>query len=281
MLVCFVSSRGSSFATGSFTNASSGIGARVGNVNTRMQALAVSSTTKPTDFSDAASVQPQKFAPTKDLDCDGELASLVISMKKTTLSGLCREAERMGLESPGHYVARMLESSGSKEDWSGPDSSIALFSQGQREKNVGDHAPFLLVTSRRPRLSGVLTAIRQQSELVQIVPDLEQACYRVQSARWTCLVIDIDSQGALASAIDSIIQIRNQRPNLPIILISALVKQNDFDLERLPLCDVTLRLPVAAEDFLFAVEEAKVNNRIWIARRRSQNLCRIEATSVL
>lgn len=207
----------------------------------------------------------------------GALADvLTVRVDGATLDRLSRQAAQMGAQSPADLVARMLDSLPAPETAGWLEGAGAVPSDRRQDDGRQGYAPYLVVTSRRARLAGILAWIRQQGDLAHVVPDLEQAAQHVHATRWSCIVVDVDSQGDLAAAVDAVVTLREQRPNLPVILVSAQVKRDDFELERLPLCDVTLRLPVDPENFCFAVQEAQVNNRVWIARRRALHLSRAD-----
>lgn len=133
-------------------------------------------------------------------------------------------------------------------------------------------APFLLVSQRAARLDHVVGWIHARGSAVKLVSSLDEAVADVRAKRWTSIVVDADSVGDLPMVVDTLVRLREERPHLPLILVSGRVSRDDFDLERLPLCDVTLRHPVEADNFGFAVQEAMINNRVWIARRRALHL---------
>jgi hypothetical protein len=135
---------------------------------------------------------------------------------------------------------------------------------------------YLIVTKRPLRLADVLDWVQAQGAVGRIASDLEDALNQIRANRWTCAVFEVDSLGDLKDVVDAIVELRDQRPNLPVILVSRHVQRDDFDHFRLPLCDVTLRFPVDAANFSFAVDEALVNNRVWIARRRMRHLSSAE-----
>jgi len=83
----------------------------------------------------------------------------------------------------------------------------------------------------------------------------------------THVMVDIDALGGIVVAYDGLRLLRNQRPNLPVIVVSEDLSANDFSLERLPLCDASLRAPVAYSALEYALTESReVNNPAWVAR---------------
>ena len=133
-------------------------------------------------------------------------------------------------------------------------------------------SPVIIATKDRQRISALMGWIGDQGHPVVLADALAEMEYRVHAARCGCLIVDIDTFDDLVRAIDVLVQLREQRPNLMVILLSEQVRRDDFSLERLPLCDVTLRYPLEPADLAFALEEAAVNNRVWIWRRRSFRL---------
>lgn len=131
---------------------------------------------------------------------------------------------------------------------------------------------FLFVTKRHHRLAAVLDWVQAQGAFSMVVSGIDEALDHIHTDRWTCAIFEIDSLGELKDIVGTIVELRDQRPNLPVILVTRHVQRDDFDHLRLPLCDVTLRFPVDTANFSFAVDEAIVNNRVWIARRRIRHM---------
>jgi hypothetical protein len=71
-------------------------------------------------------------------------------------------------------------------------------------------------------------------------------------------------------AYDYLHDLRQRRPDLPVILVSEDFSSNDFSTERLPLCDASLRAPVVFSALEFALSEAlDVNNPQWVERLKA------------
>ncbi len=80
----------------------------------------------------------------------------------------------------------------------------------------------------------------------------------------THVVVDLDALGGIALAFDALRTLRLARPDLPVILVSQDFQSNDFGLDRLPLCDASLRAPVVFAALEFALSEvSEVNNPAW------------------
>ncbi|PTV97629.1 hypothetical protein C8J27_101746 [Rhodobacter aestuarii] len=80
------------------------------------------------------------------------------------------------------------------------------------------------------------------------------------------LLVDLDTLGGVAVMAESLMRLREGRPDISIVLLSEEVAGHDFGLERLALADITLRLPCAFASFEFALAEAPINNAIWQER---------------
>lgn len=79
-------------------------------------------------------------------------------------------------------------------------------------------------------------------------------------------LIDVDHLGGIAQIVDQLMKLRLHRPDLTVILLTEEGESHDFSLERLALCDVTLRVPCSYAAFEFAIVEAPINNRVWQER---------------
>ena len=97
--------------------------------------------------------------------------------------------------------------------------------------------------------------------------DLTEGLPQETRAPLTHALIDLEALGGIALACDALLALRNQRPDLAVILVSCEFQSNDFSVERLALCDASLRAPVVFSALEFAVSEARdVNNPQWIKR---------------
>ncbi len=84
------------------------------------------------------------------------------------------------------------------------------------------------------------------------------------------VMIDLDAFGSVMRAYDYLHDLRQRRPDLPVILVSEDFSSNDFSTERLPLCDASLRAPVVFSALEFALSEAlDVNNPQWVERLKA------------
>lgn len=132
--------------------------------------------------------------------------------------------------------------------------------------------PILFVTAKRRGVAEMENLIGLCGYSAAVVRTLEKAAQDAHVFRWNCMIVDLDSLNDVNGAVDALANLRKERPNLLVILLSKQVKRDDFSLERLALCDVTLRLPVGSEDLAFALQEARVNNQVWVMRCRQMKL---------
>jgi hypothetical protein len=135
-------------------------------------------------------------------------------------------------------------------------------------------SPFLIAARNEEFIAAVSDWVEDRRCRTHVVKNMACAIQEAYVERFSCAVFDIDSFGDVAITIDQIVAFRSEKPNLPVILATNLIKRDDFGCERLPLCDVTLRKPLYREGFSFGLQEAIINNRIWIARRRELQLQR-------
>lgn len=80
------------------------------------------------------------------------------------------------------------------------------------------------------------------------------------------MLIDFDSFGATDQTIDELRRLRNEHPDVWVILVSWAFGRDDFSTDRLPIADVCLRGPVSFARLELALVEAEVNNAIWQGR---------------
>ena len=77
------------------------------------------------------------------------------------------------------------------------------------------------------------------------------------------LLVDIDSLGGISWSIDQLLVLRAQRRSRITILLSAEFSSDDFDANRLWVCDASLRLPFSFARLEQAFVEADNNNLVW------------------
>lgn len=132
--------------------------------------------------------------------------------------------------------------------------------------------PILLIMGRRKSAAEVDRLISASGHPVLRERSIGKAAQQALGFRLKCMVVHVDSCGSPVQVIDDLVSLREERPNLTVVVVSKGVKRDDFSLERLAMCDVTLRLPAGPEDLEFALQEARINNRVWVMRCRQRKL---------
>jgi hypothetical protein len=84
---------------------------------------------------------------------------------------------------------------------------------------------------------------------------------------WSLLIIEVEGFGGVTAVIAKLLMLREEHPDLPIILASTRMAAHDFTAERLQICDSSLALPCTVGDLHVAVENAVANNLIWQKRQ--------------
>lgn len=82
------------------------------------------------------------------------------------------------------------------------------------------------------------------------------------------VIVDLEENVDLDHLIDQLFVLREYAPETRVILVSANFKCDDFDLERLSICDVSLRWPVSLARLELGLVMACFNNNIWSETRR-------------
>lgn len=131
--------------------------------------------------------------------------------------------------------------------------------------------PVVVVGSQRGSLAGALDWLADQSVPVRLLRSLETLASSEVCAEASHALIDLDAMGGVENAYEALRRLREDRPGLPVILASNFFRADDFGLERLPLCDVSLRLPCSFAAFEFALSEAEINNQIWQDRKKGHD----------
>ena len=89
-------------------------------------------------------------------------------------------------------------------------------------------------------------------------------------SRHVHVIFDLDSFGGITEVYDGLRNLRDTYPKVRVIAVSGSFLVNDFDLERLPLCDASLRWPVRSKTLEEAFHHADANNKVWNKRLMEQ-----------
>ncbi|GAA0303165.1 hypothetical protein [Rhodovulum strictum] len=128
----------------------------------------------------------------------------------------------------------------------------------------------VMLAAARFTASGVETRVITRRSVIYMDLDLAlsdlQRDARHAGRAWGCLVVQIDDFGGITGCIRALLRFRHLCPTVPVILLSTQTMQEDLSLERLTLCDVTLRTPVSAAAWRPVLGIARKNNRVWQSR---------------
>lgn len=83
---------------------------------------------------------------------------------------------------------------------------------------------------------------------------------------WAYVVVAMDDCGGIGAIFDTLRRFRMAYPQTPVILVSADFSKDDLSCERLPLADVSLKLPLVAGRLQDAMEMSLLNNVRWQLR---------------
>jgi DNA-binding response OmpR family regulator len=92
------------------------------------------------------------------------------------------------------------------------------------------------------------------------------AAYAESAAR-QILLLDIEPHNGISGLYDRLTRLRQEKPEVVVILASAMTRTDDLDTTRLAICDATVRLPVSAARFHNALDAAMMNNMTWCVRQ--------------
>lgn len=132
---------------------------------------------------------------------------------------------------------------------------------------VADNAAltFQIETLRGQGCDVVVSADRRQIRDLLGMPD----------GYWAMLIVEIEGFGGISAVIGSLMTLRREQPELPVIIASTRTPSHDFSQERLPICDASLALPSIASELSVALQNAVSNNQAW--RKRLEDLHQVNA----
>lgn len=132
--------------------------------------------------------------------------------------------------------------------------------------DVGSCEAFILVGDTLDPVARLLSGHGLSTIKLPSIADIRSSSWN--GVRISHLLIDIDKLGGIQSAIDDLRRIRDQLPELVVLLVSRDFASDDLSCDRLAACDVSLRAPVSLASLEFGLTEASlVNNRVWRKRR--------------
>ena len=84
--------------------------------------------------------------------------------------------------------------------------------------------------------------------------------------KYSHLLIDLDALGGIAKLFDTLRRFRDEMPTIPVILFSSDFLVDDMDLDRIWLCDASLRPTATFTTLELALAISEVNNQHWQAQ---------------
>jgi len=137
------------------------------------------------------------------------------------------------------------------------------------EATVAPKPDSAAIISADPRkVKFLLDSFAQQGVTVeQVHPGVFADRYEIfTETDWAYVVVAIDDCGGIGSVFDTLRRFRDAYPHTPVILASTDFSNDDLTCERLPLADVSLKLPLVAGQLQEAMETALMNNVRWQMR---------------
>ncbi len=151
------------------------------------------------------------------------------------------------------------------------DSRLKVFKAHDKDV-AGESAltagPVLVLAADSVPLTFQIEHLRKQGRDVAVCSDMGQFqnLLGMPIEHWSLLIIEIEGFGGITAVISKLMMLREEHPDLPIILASTRMSAHDFSAERLPICDASLALPCTAADLHVATLNAVNNNLIWQKR---------------
>ena len=125
--------------------------------------------------------------------------------------------------------------------------------------------PVLVLAADPVPLTFQIEHLRKQGRDVAVCSDMGQFqnLLGLPIEHWSMLIIEIEGFGGITAVIGKLLMLREEHPDLPIILASTRMAAHDFTTERLPICDSSLALPC---------EAAHVKSSRSVEARRTPNI---------
>lgn len=147
--------------------------------------------------------------------------------------------------------------------------NLMAVKNGSAEWSNGSDAPVVIVCADDPcRISqdfpfGLIEATRfiYCDNITVLLSGLARL-----KARSVILFFEVESFGGVDKTFEDLRFVRDSFSAVKIIFISKNFLVDDFSLERLPLCDVSLRWPASRHSMMEGLDVARENNQIWAAR---------------
>ncbi|MBI1416918.1 MAG: hypothetical protein GC146_06830 [Limimaricola sp.] len=126
--------------------------------------------------------------------------------------------------------------------------------------------PLFVLGGPEGAFSDCVAWIEDQGLQPRWLSQLPQGAGLADLPRSTMLLVDIDFLGGIVRVIDQLIELRRQRRDIIVILMSTEFGRHTLDQTRLAVADVSLRLPCSFASLELALTEAELNNDVWRQR---------------
>lgn len=83
--------------------------------------------------------------------------------------------------------------------------------------------------------------------------------------------VDVDSLGGPTQVVDRLLLFRQDLPHVTIVLLSSEFSSDDFSVDRLAICDCSIRCDQSLSNLEIALEQAFLNNSVWLARQSKRS----------
>lgn len=139
---------------------------------------------------------------------------------------------------------------------------------------------FLFLAEATPPLADLRAGLRDagaEEELFETPRTFFNRALTQGDAQTLC-VVNIDDFGGLGPLYERLRRFREAAPYVPVVLLSFGFRSDDFTSTRLPVCDVSMKLPRNRGALSQMLSEAIANNHLWCARHGLRD---IDGTSLL
>jgi DNA-binding NtrC family response regulator len=137
---------------------------------------------------------------------------------------------------------------------------------------------FMLASNDREKFRNLSQFLKTFDADTLAIRSIQEATsiYQRRAREKTMLIVDLDTLTDGDRKYELLFDLRAHYPGLPVMLISESFARDDFSIERLPLCDVSLRAPTSFKSFEAGIKDALENNGAW--QKRNSELFHSEHT---
>jgi hypothetical protein len=127
---------------------------------------------------------------------------------------------------------------------------------------------FLLASNDREKFGNLTQFLKTFDADTLAIRSIQEATsiYQRRARGKTMLIVDLDTLTDGDKKYELLFDLRAHYHGVPVMLISDSFARDDFSIERLPLCDVSLRAPTSFKSFDTGIKDALENNAAWQKR---------------